>query len=349
MKNWRECLVVPSASLRESIARIDASSVQIALVVDDGGKLLGTLTDGDVRRALLRGIDLDAPVSKVMNVQPTSAHISQERDSILALMRSRGLQHIPVVDDAGRVVELEMLADVIRAPERDNWVVLMAGGIGSRLRPLTDDCPKPMLRLGDRPILEHIVEAFAAYGFKHFYIAVNYLGEMIESYFGDGARWNVRIEYLKERERLGSAGALSLLPVRPTKPILVMNGDLVTKINLAHLLDFHESQGTTATMCVRSYEYQIPYGVVALDGDRLLAIEEKPQQRCFVSAGTYVLAPDALSLVEPDRYLDMPSLFERLIQAGHRTAAFPVREYWLDIGRLEDFDRAIGEFYREFR
>lgn len=344
MKHWRNALVTLDASLREAIGRIDAGSVQIALIVDGTGRLLGTVTDGDVRRALLRGVTLDASVREVMNVNPTRAYSSWERESILALMQSRGLHQIPVVDDAGIVVGLEVLDEFLKVPRHDNWVVLMAGGLGTRLRPLTEDCPKPMLRVGERPILEYILEAFVGYGYHRFFFSVNYLWGMIEEHFGDGSRWGARIEYLKERDRLGTAGALSLLPERPTMPLFVMNGDLLTKVNFNHLLDFHASHSAVATMCVRSYEHQIPYGVVAMDGHRLLAIKEKPKQRCFVSAGIYVLAPEALDVIEPGSYLDMPSLFETLIGAGRPTAVFPVREYWLDIGRLEDFDQAKGDF-----
>ena len=349
MKNWRESLVTEQATLRETMARIDAGSVQIALVVDRHGHLLGTITDGDVRRALLRGATLETRACEVMNGTPTYAHVTQDRESVLALMQTRGLHHIPVLDDQGMVVGLEVIDELLKKPQRSNIVVLMAGGLGSRLRPLTDGCPKPMLRLGDRPILEHIVEAFASHGFTRFYIAVNYLGGVIEGYFGDGAKWNVSIEYLREPERMGTAGALALLPERPTEPLLVMNGDLLTKVNFSNLLEFHASLGVSATMCVRNYEYQIPYGVVAVDEHRLLAIEEKPKQRCFVSAGIYALSPEVIDYVADTSYVDMPALFATLIHAGRQTAVFPVREYWLDIGRMEDFERANGEFEREFQ
>ncbi|MEK6806057.1 MAG: nucleotidyltransferase family protein [Pseudomonadota bacterium] len=346
MKNWREASIQPNASLREAIAHIDAASVQVALVVDEAGRLLGTVTDGDVRRALLRGVTLESPVHAAMNTQPTRVHVSQDRNTVLALMHARGIHQVPLVDDANRVVGLEILDELIKTPTYDNPVVLMAGGLGKRLRPLTEDCPKPMLRVGERPILEIVLESFVNYGFRRFYFAVNYLAEMIERHFGDGSRWGVQIEYLREQERLGTAGALSLLPQRPDRPFFVMNGDVLTNVNFRHLLDYHTSHNAYATMCVRSYEQEIPYGVVTVDGHRLVSVTEKPKQQFLVSAGIYVLEPQVLEGIKPGTFLDMPTLFEQLAGGAHSTAVFPLREYWLDIGRLEDYERASGDLKR---
>lgn len=224
----------------------------------------------------------------------------------------------------------------------------MAGGVGSRLRPLTDDTPKPMLRVGDRPLLETILENFIEYGFHHFYFSVNYMADVIKDHFRDGSRWGVSIEYLHEVERLGTAGALRLLPGRPPNELLVMNGDLLTKINFSHLLDFHAAHGSSGTMCVKEYELQVPYGVVNIDNHRITGVDEKPVKRFFVNAGIYVLQPDSLDLLPASGYFDMPSLFEKMIASRRETAAFPVREYWLDIGQMADYDRANGEFLKVF-
>ena len=342
MTGWRETLVGQRASLRETMRRIEAGSVQIALVVDDHGKLVGTVTDGDIRRGILNGLSLDATAEEVMNRAPTRALIDQDRASLLRLMQGRGIHHMPVVDAGGTVVGLEVIDELLKSASHDNWVVLMAGGMGTRMLPLTDDCPKPMLRIGERPILEYILDSFIGHGYRRFFISVNYLGEMIERYFGDGARWGVRIDYLRENERLGTAGALALLKERPAKPFFVMNADLLTKVNFNHLMDFHCARGLEATMCVREYEYEIPYGVVAVDGHRLEGITEKPTHKCFVSAGIYALSPAVLNRVAPGRHHDMPALFESLIR-DRATAAFPVHEYWRDIGRPEDYERAHGE------
>jgi NDP-sugar pyrophosphorylase family protein len=224
----------------------------------------------------------------------------------------------------------------------------MAGGRGSRLGALTEECPKPMLRIGGRPILETILLNLAEYGISRVYLAVNYRAGMIEDYFGDGSRIGMSIEYLRERERLGTAGALSLLPTRPRETFVVMNGDVLTKVNVNHLLEFHRRLSAVATMCVRQHDFQMPFGVVSVNGESVLAIEEKPIRRDFVNAGLYAIEPIALNSVAAGTYLDMPTLLNGLIAAGHRTAAFPVSEYWLDVGQHSDFERANGDFPSEF-
>ncbi len=348
MKFWTEICVGPEASIREAIARIDSGAAQLALVVDARRRLLGTVTDGDVRRGILRGVALDAPVSSVMNGSPTTVGPASNRAVILGLMKQTQLRQIPIVDHEGTLLGLETLSELLQPAARDNVVVLMAGGLGTRLRPLTEDCPKPMLRVGERPILETILLSFIEYGFRRFYFSVNYRADVIIDHFGDGSHWDVRIDYLRERERMGTAGALGLLPERPNAPLIVMNGDLLTKVNLDHLLDFHASHRARATMCVREYDFQVPYGVLKLDHHRIVEIEEKPVQRFFVNAGIYVLEPEVPDLLPEGRCFDMPALFGQLIACGEQTAAFPLREYWLDIGRHADFDKAQGDFAGEF-
>ena len=263
---------------------------------------------------------------------------------MLALMRRKGIHHLPLVDEIGLVVGLATSDELTGAAERPNWVVLMAGGLGTRLQPLTDECPKPLLAVGGKPILETILESFAEQGFKRIFLSVNYKAEMIRNHFGAGGRWGVQVEYLHEGPRLGTAGALSLLPERPTVPIVVMNGDLLTRPNFDNFLQFHIAQGATATMAVREYDFQVPYGVVQLDGTRIEAIEEKPVQKFFVNAGIYALSPEALDHLPAETFFDMPTLFEHLIVTGKTTAAYPLREYWLDIGRLDEFERAQREW-----
>lgn len=348
MSSWKQTLASAATSLREAIHILDSGAMQIVLVVDDDNKLLGTVTDGDIRRGILRGVSLDDPVGKTMNPSPTVARSGDERQLILAMMQQKQLHHIPVVDEHGTLVGLEILDEIIQRRTRDNPVVLMAGGLGSRLRPLTNDCPKPMLQVGNKPLLETILENFIEYGFRKFYISLNYMGEVIKAYFGDGSRWDVEIAYLEEDRKLGTAGALSLLPEKPTHPLLVMNGDVLTKVNFRQLLEFHLEHRAQATMCVREYDFQVPYGVVKIDRQRITGIDEKPVQRFFVNAGIYVLDPAVMELIPQDAYYDMPSLFENLIQRGDETSAFPIREYWLDIGQLADYDRANGEFTQVF-
>ena len=348
MKTWRDALTSPTSTVREAVSTIDAAGLQIAIVVDEDGRLLGTVTDGDVRRAILRGVALDDAVTGVMNENPTTAREHDDRETLLTLMRQRHLHQIPLLDATWRVVGLEVLDNLLQPKQRPNAVVLMAGGLGSRLSPLTDNTPKPLLHVGSKPILETILEAFVQHGFGRFYLSVNYLAEQVEAHFGDGSRWGVEIEYLRERERLGTAGALSLLPERPAEPLFVMNGDLLTRLNFAHLLDFHTEHAAAATMCVREYEMQVPYGVIETRSHRILDIREKPTERYLVNAGVYVLQPDVLDLIPDGKFFDMPELFMRLIQQEKETAVFPIREYWMDIGRLEDFDRANGQFDQVF-
>jgi dTDP-glucose pyrophosphorylase/predicted transcriptional regulator len=348
MRVWKKAQIAPDTPILEAMRIIDASSLQIALVTEEQDRLVGVVTDGDIRRGLLKGISLEEPVNLIMNRHFTSVTVGKPHSNILNLMTQKDLRHIPVLDEQGRIVDLKILEDLIKRSSQDNWVVLMAGGLGARLRPLTNDCPKPMLRIGNKPLLETILENFIDFGYQRFFMAVNYKAEMIEDHFGDGSDWGVTIEYLREKKPLGTAGALGLLPARPSLPFLVMNGDVLTKINLQHLLDFHQTYQAKATMCVREYRFQVPYGVIQTDQHRLKIIDEKPVQKFFVNAGIYVLEPLILDFVPDNDYLDMPALFEGLITKGLETIVFPIREYWMDIGRLDDIERANGEYYEIF-
>ncbi|SDX28738.1 nucleotidyltransferase family protein [Paenibacillus sp. CF384] len=350
MKAIEDIFVYPATTIIEALHIIDRGSVQIALVVDEEQRLLGTITDGDVRRGILRGIELTSPVSQVMNREPRTAKLDMDRDMMLSIMQYLNLRQFPVLDNDGRVVRLELIDELLQRGKdtKDNWVVIMAGGLGTRLGELTKDCPKPLLRVGAKPILEIILESFVASGFHRFYLSVNYRADMIRDYFGDGTRWGIEIRYLHETKRLGTAGALGLLPEQPNSPIIVMNGDLLTKVNFRQLVDFHLESGSKATMGVREYEFQVPYGVVQVESNRLRSIEEKPVQKFFTNAGIYVLNPEILHKIPQDMYYDMTTLFEETLGNDLTTSAFPIREYWIDIGRLDDFERANGEFLEVF-
>ncbi len=350
--NWREVLINLNTSLRETIAIIDKVALQIALVVDESGKLLGVVTDGDIRRGLIRGLSLDDDVSEVMNKNPKLAHLHDSKTRLMAIMETHCLQQLPVVDDDGKVIGLETLQGLYQKPEFENVVFLMAGGLGSRLRPLTNSCPKPLLEIGGKPILETIIESFVHSGFRHFYIAVHYLADRIKTYFGNGQRWGVDIHYIDEHEPLGTAGAIGLLTDDFSElelPMIVMNGDILTQIDFSRLLAFHNEQQALATLCVRQYEYQIPYGVVTLEQQRVAGIVEKPVQRCFSSAGIYVLDHALITKIRQQGKIDMPVLLNQLIGNGELVSMFPIHEYWLDIGREADFLRAQGEFSNYFK
>ena len=344
MKNWKTVAVPPDTPLETAIGALDKGGLGIVLVTDADDVLRGTVTDGDVRRALLRHQTMDTPVSELMCTAPQVADLNWSREKLLAVMESTRLLQLPVVDAGRRVVGIETLHGILDRKRLDNPVFLMAGGFGKRLYPLTQDCPKPMLKVGDKPILELILQGFADAGFHRFYISTHYLPEMIRNHFGDGSRWNVSIQYVHEDAPLGTGGALGLLPHDEIDlPIVLMNGDLLTRVDYRSLLDFHERHEGSATLCVREYEHQIPYGVIQSDGHRITQIVEKPVQRCFISAGIYMLSPELIRRVAPGERIDMPMLLEREIGAGHSVNMFPVHEYWLDIGRMEDFNRAQDE------
>lgn len=349
MVNWREILVLPKSTILETMQIIDRSASQIAIVVDETNTLLGTVTDGDIRRGILRGIALHSSIAEVMNPDPVYIYETEKDHKAQRMFRKKKLRQLPIVNERKKIVDVLFLDDFIDKPLNDHAVVLMAGGLGSRLRPLTNDIPKPMLQVGSKPILETIMESFIEHGFQKFYFSVNYKREIIKNYFGDGLKWGVEIDYLEENTPLGTAGALSLLPAVPNKPLIVMNGDLLTKVNFQQLLDFHEESDSLATMCVREYEHQIPYGIVKTEGQQLVSIEEKPTQKHFVNAGIYVLSPEILKNIPNNKYYDMPTLFKELLNNDQQASVFPIREYWLDIGRMNDFEKANHEFFEVFK
>ncbi|TAN64333.1 MAG: alcohol dehydrogenase, partial [Magnetospirillum sp.] len=324
------------------------SAAQIALVVDGNRRLLGTVTDGDIRRGILRGERLEAPAATVMNASPRVASPTMPPQERLALIRSRKLHHLPVVDANGILVGLETESELLTGEDLPNWVVLMVGGLGERLRPLTATTPKPLLPVGGRPLLETILLQLAGSGFRRVFLAVNYMAEKFEEAFGDGARLGLEIRYLREDGKLGTAGALAALPDAPQAPLVVMNGDVLTAVNYRALLDFHLEHAATATMCVREYDIEVPYGVVEVENSRVCGLQEKPVLTHFINAGIYVLDPAVLTRLEPGRPCDMPSLLQRVMDDDLPVVAFPIREYWLDIGRLDDFAKANGDFNRVF-
>ena len=344
MTDWKKIAVPKHTPLEAAIAILDKGAKRIVLVIDENERLLGTLTDGDVRRALLRHQPLTTPISEVMCASPQVAQFDWSREKILAMMESTRLLQLPVIDPNGYVVGLETLHDLLDVRKVDNPVFLMAGGFGKRLYPLTQDCPKPMLKVGDKPILELILQSLVDAGFHRFYISTHYLPEIIRNHFGDGSRWNVNIQYVHEDEPLGTGGALGLLPPGEVQlPMILMNGDLLTRIDYRSLLEFHLRHMGAATLCVREYESQVPYGVIQCEGHRITQIVEKPIQRFFISAGIYVLSPELIQRVAAGQRIDMPTLLEQEITAGRDVNMFPLHEYWLDIGRMDDFRKAQEE------
>ena len=338
IKDWKKTLVEPKASLKEALVAIDSSALKIALVSDQHHHLLGTLSDGDIRRALIKGADLSERVENVMCADPTVVDRAVSRESALRIMDERELNALPVVDE-GKIVGLFSLNELLHEQRKDNPVFIMAGGFGTRLKPLTDDCPKPMLKVGGVPILEIVVRQLVKLGFHNLYISTHYLAEQITQHFGDGAAFGANITYVHEHSPLGTGGALGLLPesLEPL-PLIMMNCDVLTTLNFSKLLSFHNKHGCAATMCVREHEYRVPFGVVETENTLIKAMKEKPTYRYNVNAGIYVINPDVIADVSPGERIDMPTLLERNLDKN--VAVYTFHDYWLDIGRMDDFERA---------
>lgn len=335
--------VVPaSGTLRDAMRALDEGARRIALAVDPDGRLAGVATDGDVRRALLGGASLDDLLGPHLTRDFVVVSPGEGRAAVLELMRARRISAVPVVDAAGHPVALHLLDEVIAPIDRPNWAVVMAGGRGIRLRPLTESIPKPMLRVAGRPILERIVLHLVGHGIHRIYLAIGYLGHVIEEHFGDGRPFGARIEYLREEVPLGTGGALGLLPERPGGPILVMNGDLVTQADLGALLDAHVAGGRVATIGIRRYVHAVPFGCVDREGDRVVRLEEKPTLTRDVNTGIYALSPALVARVEPGRPLAMPDLIGDALDRDERVGAFEIEDDWIDVGQREQLDRARG-------
>lgn len=340
---WHKALLSADATLQQAICSLNETSLQITLVVSPDGALLGTVTDGDIRRGLLRGLDLNSPLTSIIKREPLVVPQEMSRDTALQLMQANRIHQLPVVDKDRRVVGLHLWDELMAPGQRPNLMVIMAGGQGTRLRPHTESCPKPLLPVGGKPMLQHIIERARAEGFQHFVLAIHYLGHMIEDYFGDGSHWQVKIEYLREESPLGTAGAIGLLNPRPATPFLVSNGDVLTDIRYGELLDFHCRQAASATMAVRLHEWQHPYGVVRTKGVDIIGFEEKPIARSHINAGVYVLEPGALDVLSAGEHCDMPTLFARLQESAVRTIVYPMHEPWLDVGLPVDLECAQAD------
>lgn len=337
-------------SIMQAIEAVNNGGIRLALVVDDEKRLVGVVTDGDIRRAFLAYNEFSGPVENIMNSNPVVVPLGTTSSEMLNIMREHSIMHIPVVDDGRHIISVETFERLSNVKSKKTTpVFLMAGGFGTRLRPLTNSIPKVMLKVGSRPILETILLGFIEHGFSEFYISVFYLADQIFEHFGNGEKWGVNIRYVQEEQPLGTAGALSLLPETVNEPIIVMNGDLLTNVNFSHLLSFHKAKGAAATMCTREYSMEIPYGVIDSDESKIVSITEKPKQLFSVNAGIYVLSPEVVKSIPRAARKDMPDLFNELISTGQSVYNFPVNEYWLDIGRLGDFEQAQSDVLNIFR
>ena len=337
---WKRLTLSLDSKIQDAASILESYSMHIVLIVGKKGELIGTISDGDIRRGLLQGYGLHDFVSLIVQSNPLVVPVNMDRSVVLQIMETNKIHQIPVVDDVNKLVGLHLWEQVITQQVRPNTMVIMAGGMGTRLRPHTETCPKPMLELGGKPMLEHIIERAKLEGFRKFVVTLNYLGHMIEDYFGSGDSRGIEIQYTKEESPLGTAGAISLIKQLPKEPFVVTNGDVITNIRYGKVLDFHNHHGAEATMSVRSHEWQNPFGVVNVDGFAIVGFEEKPVVRSHINAGVYVLDPKCFASLESGAMCDMPTLFDRLNERGLKTVAYAMHEEWLDVGRPDDYKKA---------
>ena len=343
MKNLKKITIKEDATIERALIAISKGEIKIVIVVDNKGKLIGTLTDGDIRRGFLKGLSISNSVNSLINRKPLIGKRDTNRKKLIDIAISKKIQQIPVVDDSGKVIEVILTDEISKKKDKSNKVLIMAGGRGLRLRPLTKNMPKPMLKVGNKPILQTIIEKFKDSGYVNFIICVNYKSQIIQNYFGNGNKFGVNIEYYKEKKRMGTAGSLGLIKKKLTDPFFVINGDILTNLDFEKLFDYHKANSATATMCIKEYNINLPYGEIKLNKKKIKSINEKPNYKFFVNSGIYIFDPKCTRLI-PKKIYDMPQLFKKLIKKKFKVVSFPLGEYWLDIGRLADFKKANEEF-----
>lgn len=336
-------------SIKTALEVIDKGGRGIALILDEENRLIGTLTDGDIRRAILKGLSLDEPVKAVMNSNYVFVTRNYSRTLVTTIFQNRGIRQLPVLDDDMRVVDVIFYHEFFEEKAKENWALIMAGGLGTRLHPLTQEMPKPMLKVGAKPIIETIIEQLRSYGYKNIVLCLNYKADIIKSYFQDGANFGVNIKYVSERKRLGTAGAIRLAREYIDRPFFVLNGDILTKLNFDQFMQFHLKSGNTITIGTKKYEIQIPYGVVNLKDEKVIDLQEKPSSSYFISGGMYCLDPEAIDRIPEDEYFDITQLISGYLDRGEKVGSFPITEYWMDIGQIDDYHQANLDYGSMFR
>lgn len=337
---WKRVILAPDTLVRDAISILSDTGLRIVLIVDSNLSLLGTVTDGDIRRGLMKGLSLDSSIEEIVNRDPVRVDKRYSRVKVLEIMSAKGIFQIPVVNKDSKLIGLHLWDEITSPIVRRNVVVIMAGGKGTRLLPRTEKTPKPMLSIAGKPILEHIINQAKKDGFTNFVLAIHHLGQVIEAYFGDGTSLGVKIDYIREDSPMGTAGALRLLNPKPEEAFIVSNGDVLTDVRFGDILDFHLHSEAEATMAVQVQESQSAFGVVKTQGIHVIGYEEKPIQRSLVNAGVYVLNPTTLELVEDLNFCDMPTLLDKITMKGSSIVAFPIHESWRDLGTLQDFSQA---------
>lgn len=349
MLSIENIIISEDATLRKVLSVIEEGKLKIALVVNNDKKLVGLITDGDVRRALLNNLKIDDTINDILIKKPIVCSIDDSKDQILQTAIENQILQVPILDNDGVLVGLEIIDELLKPRIKEEKIVLMVGGLGTRLMPLTEDTPKPMLKVGDKPILETIILNFKRHGYTNIILSVGYKAEVIKNYFGDGTNFGVTIEYINEKKRMGTAGALSLMEDILSDNFFVMNGDLLTSLNFDYMMKFHLENNSIATMGLREYDFQVPYGVVNVEGSKIIGIEEKPVHNFFVNGGIYILSREVFKFIPNNLYLDMPTLFETIINKKLTTLSYKIKGYWLDIGRIEEYQKANEEYFKVFK
>jgi dTDP-glucose pyrophosphorylase/predicted transcriptional regulator len=338
-----EICIEPDTPILQALACMNQGSLGIVLVVNQQGKLVNTIVDGDIRRALLSGMDFHGPVANLLErmktSEPVTAQEGVDKSMLLALMKQNHVRQVPILDQQDRVVDLVTERELLPESITPLQAVIMAGGFGKRMQPLTKDCPKPMLPVGDQPLLEVIIEQLKNAGINKVSVTTHYLGHKIREHFGDGKDLGVSLDYVTEDTPLGTAGALGLMSA-PQEPLLVINGDILSQIDYRAMLDFHNENRAALTVGVRQYDMKVPFGVVNTKDALVQSLEEKPIFSFLVNAGIYLLAPATHHYIEAGKHLDMTDLIKILVAEGEKVVSFPIIEYWLDVGNPKDYERA---------
>ncbi len=345
----KRLMITPDTIIKQAMEVIDKGSRGIALVIDEGERLIGTITDGDVRRAILKGISLNDSIKLIMNENFTFVSEHYSRTLIETLFLRKAISQIPVLDDDMRLTDLIFQYEFFLKETKDNWVVIMAGGLGTRLSSLTRDIPKPMLRVGPKPIIETIIDQMKSYGYTNIVLCLNYKAEIIQNYFQDGSNFGVNIQYVTEKKRLGTAGAIRLAKQYITKSFFVLNGDILTKLNFEQFMNYHLKHKNTMTIGTKKYDMQIPYGVVDIREESVVSLKEKPEIGFFINGGMYCLEPDVIDLIPEDEYFDITKLIDICLKTDRKVGSFPITEYWMDIGQMDDFSKANTDYQDLFR
>jgi len=338
-----------NSTIKEAMKVIDKNLTGGALVVNENNELVGTITDGDIRRAILKGRSINEGIESTYFKNFKFVTEQHSKKKAKEYMLSNKIRQVPVIDKNKKLIDLYFLDDIISYDKKDNYVFILAGGLGTRLRPLTETVPKPMLTVGDKPILELIIEQFKEYGFRNFIVSLNYKGEIIEEYFKDGKEFDVNIEYIRETKKLGTAGSIALVKEKFTKPFIVINGDILTGIDFDKFLNHHMKNNFNITVGVRNYEINVPYGVLVTDNMFIESLEEKPTYKFHINGGVYAVNPEITKYIQEDEVYNMTDLIEDAMRNEYKSGIYEITEYWTDIGQIDDYRKANTDIHKFFK